>query len=165
MWDLRRSVIEPMSPTLAGEFLTTGPPGKPYLISSWMESFFFFSWQFIHLQALIQWTSLTYVCWDSCWAKDVMVAVARGKQTSGGQVLVTVVGFRLGIRESPSPGAVCCAGCSGGQVQSTLSGQPSNRTAVKLSVCSSCWHCIVQRPCRTTAAAWASVDTGMWCKN
>ena len=30
-----------MSPALAGEFLTTGPPGKPYLISSWMESFFF----------------------------------------------------------------------------------------------------------------------------
>lgn len=47
--------------------------------------------------------------------------VARGKQASGGQVLVTVVGFRLGIREGPSPG-VCCAGRSGGQVQSTLSG-------------------------------------------
>lgn len=45
-----------------------------------------------------------------------MVAVARGKQTSGGQVLVTVVGFRLGIHESPSPRAVCCAGCSGSQV-------------------------------------------------
>lgn len=48
--------------------------------------------------------------------------VARGKQASGGQALVTVVGLRLGIREGPSPGAVCCAGRSGGQVQSTLSG-------------------------------------------
>ena len=29
MWDLPRSEIEPTSPTLAGRFLTTEPPGKP----------------------------------------------------------------------------------------------------------------------------------------
>ena len=28
MWDLPRSGSEPMSPALAGRFLTTGPPGK-----------------------------------------------------------------------------------------------------------------------------------------
>ena len=28
MWDLPRPGIEPMSPALAGGFLTTGPPGK-----------------------------------------------------------------------------------------------------------------------------------------
>ena len=28
MWNLPRSGIEPVSPSLAGEFLTTGPPGK-----------------------------------------------------------------------------------------------------------------------------------------
>ena len=29
MWDLPRPGIKPMSPALAGRFLTTGPPGKP----------------------------------------------------------------------------------------------------------------------------------------
>ena len=30
MWDLPRPGLEPMSPALAGGFLTTAPPGKPY---------------------------------------------------------------------------------------------------------------------------------------
>ena len=30
MWDLSRPGIEAMSPALAGGFLTTGPPGKPW---------------------------------------------------------------------------------------------------------------------------------------
>ena len=30
MWDLPGPGIEPVSPALAGGFLTTGPPGKPY---------------------------------------------------------------------------------------------------------------------------------------
>ena len=30
MWDLPRPRLEPMSPALAGGFLTTAPPGKPY---------------------------------------------------------------------------------------------------------------------------------------
>ena len=29
MWDLPRPGLEPMSPTLAGRFSTTAPPGKP----------------------------------------------------------------------------------------------------------------------------------------
>ena len=29
MWDLPRPGLEPMSPALAGRFLTTVPPGKP----------------------------------------------------------------------------------------------------------------------------------------
>ena len=29
MWDLPRPGLEPMSPALAGGFLTTAPPGKP----------------------------------------------------------------------------------------------------------------------------------------
>ena len=32
MWDLPRPGLEPMSPGLAGGFLTTAPPGKPLLI-------------------------------------------------------------------------------------------------------------------------------------
>ena len=36
MWDLPRPGLEPMSPALAGRFLTTAPPGKPliFLIAS-----------------------------------------------------------------------------------------------------------------------------------
>ena len=33
MWDLPRPGLEPVSPALAGGFLTTAPPGKPSLIS------------------------------------------------------------------------------------------------------------------------------------
>ena len=31
MWDLPRPGLEPVSPALAGRFLTTAPPGKPTL--------------------------------------------------------------------------------------------------------------------------------------
>ena len=37
MWDLPRPGIQPMSPALAGGFLTTVPPGKPH-------KFIFFKW-------------------------------------------------------------------------------------------------------------------------
>ena len=32
MWDLPRPGLEPVSPALAGRFLTTAPPGKPLTI-------------------------------------------------------------------------------------------------------------------------------------
>ena len=32
MWDLPRPELEPVSPALAGGFLTTAPPGKPYSV-------------------------------------------------------------------------------------------------------------------------------------
>ena len=32
MWDLPGPGLEPMSPALAGGFLTTAPPGKPYFL-------------------------------------------------------------------------------------------------------------------------------------
>ena len=34
MWDLPGPDIQPMSPALTGEFLTTGPPGKSALVTS-----------------------------------------------------------------------------------------------------------------------------------
>ena len=36
MWDLSRPGIEPVSPALAGRYLTTGPPGKssPWLLTN-----------------------------------------------------------------------------------------------------------------------------------
>ena len=38
MWDLLASGIEPASPALAGEFLTTGPPGESpgLLLNEWI---------------------------------------------------------------------------------------------------------------------------------
>ena len=32
MWDLPRPGLEPVSPALAGRFLTTAPPGKPNIL-------------------------------------------------------------------------------------------------------------------------------------
>ena len=37
MWDLPGSGLEPVSPALAGGFLTTAPPGKPYEVALLME--------------------------------------------------------------------------------------------------------------------------------
>ena len=34
MWNLPAPGIEPVSPALAGRFLSTGPPGKPWPLSS-----------------------------------------------------------------------------------------------------------------------------------
>ena len=39
MWDLPGPGVEPVSPALAGRFLTTAPPGKPYDLF-----YFFFIW-------------------------------------------------------------------------------------------------------------------------
>ena len=41
MWDLPRPGLEPMSPALAGGFLTTAPPGKPSLVSDLSSLFLF----------------------------------------------------------------------------------------------------------------------------
>ena len=46
MWDLPRAGLEPMSPALAGGFLTTAPPGKPKAL------FFKNIYLFIHLVTL-----------------------------------------------------------------------------------------------------------------
>ena len=42
MWDLPRAGLEPVSPALAGRFLTTEPPGKP------LDSLFVFVFFFAH---------------------------------------------------------------------------------------------------------------------
>ena len=40
MWDLPGPGLEPMSPALAGGFLTTAPPGKPRPFFNWVVCFF-----------------------------------------------------------------------------------------------------------------------------
>ena len=46
MWDLPGPGLEPVSPALAGGFLTTEPPGKPYLficyLTMWVSFFVMF---------------------------------------------------------------------------------------------------------------------------
>ena len=41
MWDLPGPGLEPVSPALAGGFLTTAPPGKPpyFLFIIWLRHF------------------------------------------------------------------------------------------------------------------------------
>ena len=43
MWDLPRPGLEPVSPALAGRFLTTAPPGKPQQNSILISVFLFYS--------------------------------------------------------------------------------------------------------------------------
>ena len=38
MWDLPGPGIEPVSPALAGGFLTTAPPGKPLVLASYANA-------------------------------------------------------------------------------------------------------------------------------
>ena len=40
MWDLPGPGLEPVSPALAGGFLTTAPPGKPWFVGLFVEIFF-----------------------------------------------------------------------------------------------------------------------------
>ena len=41
MWDLPGPGLEPMSPALAGRFITTAPPGKPldFILETWLQYF------------------------------------------------------------------------------------------------------------------------------
>ena len=48
MWNLPRPGIEPVSPALAGGFLTTAPPGKPFLRVLIMKFFVFYQVLFPH---------------------------------------------------------------------------------------------------------------------
>ena len=51
MWDLPRPGLEPMSPALAGGFLTTAPPGKPTLNFYPLIIFLFLSYILSQLQS------------------------------------------------------------------------------------------------------------------
>ena len=65
MWNLPRPGIEPVSPALAGRFLTTEPPGKSYK--------FFFRFFPLILQNIV-YTSLCYTV-DLCWLSILYIAV------------------------------------------------------------------------------------------
>ena len=69
MWDLPGPGLEPVSPALAGGFLTTAPPGKsPYLV------FLFFFYKFIYLFYYLFLAALVLHC---CVPPSLVVA-SRG---------------------------------------------------------------------------------------
>jgi len=55
MWDLPEPGIEPVSPTLAGRFLTAGPPGKSQV------AFFFFNVHFRNEETEVLESKMTYI--------------------------------------------------------------------------------------------------------
>ena len=68
MWDLPRPGLEPVSPALAGGFLTTAPRGKSLLFHFWyywFESSFFFlgesSWRFVCFAYLFRTPVLIFI--------------------------------------------------------------------------------------------------------
>ena len=73
MWVLPRPGIEPMSPALAGGFITTAPPGK----SQCCLCFFFFFLIFIYLFIYF------WLCWVFVSVRGLsLVAVSRGHSSS-----------------------------------------------------------------------------------
>ena len=68
MWDLPRSGLKPVSPVLAGGFLTTAPPGKSPLPSSIQ----LFNYLFIYL----------WLCWVFVSVRGLSLVVASGGHSS-----------------------------------------------------------------------------------
>ena len=71
MWDLPGPGLEPVSPPLAGRFLTTAPQGKP-----WEVTGFFLFFCFLFLAAL----GLRCCAWafSSCGEWGLLFVVVRG---------------------------------------------------------------------------------------
>ena len=69
MWDLPRPGLEPMSPALAGGFLTTAPPRKSLFLHSF---FFFLKYLFIYL----------WLCWVFVSVRGLSLVVASGGHSS-----------------------------------------------------------------------------------
>ena len=94
MWDLPGPGIEPMSPALAGRFLTTGPAGKSWLsffkkinVFIYLFIYFWLSWVFVaaHRLSLVVVRRATIRCgaWAShCGGFSCCRARALGMRTS-----------------------------------------------------------------------------------
>ena len=92
MWDIPGPGLEPVSPALAGGFLTTAPPGKPPICSFFWSVFSFESLSIVIIAAL----TLFYVGWnfwdadaetdlwysDTCERKCQDAGLGRGAITS-----------------------------------------------------------------------------------
>ena len=83
MWDHPGPGIEPVSPALAGRFLTTAPPGNSLLLTFF--SFFFFNiYLFIYLRAPGLFIYLfIWLCWVFVSMQGLsLVAASRGHSSS-----------------------------------------------------------------------------------
>ena len=90
MWDLTRPETEPISPALAGGFLTTGPPGTSLyqvlileVLRLCSSSKWFCPFQGFLFKLYNQFSSLPPLqkaCWDSDW--DVNLLIYLGKTNS-----------------------------------------------------------------------------------
>ena len=75
MWDLPGKVIEPMSPALAGGFLTTAPPGK----SQGLGVLFIYLYKFILLFIFgFIGSSLLCVAFSSCGEQGLLFVAVHG---------------------------------------------------------------------------------------
>ena len=84
MWDLPGPGLEPVSPALAGRFLTTVPPGKSHLLNLLMEvipSLISLSFLNIFLKSLYCKTSFIwseFLFWFLIWDFGLEVSVGVG---------------------------------------------------------------------------------------
>ena len=72
MWDLPGPGLEPVSPALAGRFLTTAPPGKSYIM------FFFKCFLFIYLFIYFNF----WLCWVFVSVRGLSLVAASGGHSS-----------------------------------------------------------------------------------
>ena len=88
MWDLPRPGLKPVSPALAGRFLTTAPPGKPY------NPFFFF---FKEIHVLLFIYLFIYGCVESSFLREGFLQLRQAGTT-----------LHRGARASHHRGLSCC---------------------------------------------------------
>ena len=87
MWDLPGPGLEPVSPALAGGFLTTAPPGKPPNLFS----FFFLIFEIYFIYLWLRWVFVAMRrLFSSCGEQGLLFVVVRG--------LLIAVASRCGAR-------------------------------------------------------------------
>ena len=85
MWDLPRSGLEPVSPALAGGFLSTAPPGKSRLQLSISDICLYLGWQkndpvIVNIENIVSVTTLwvtsekiyTYILWNKAISRKCL---------------------------------------------------------------------------------------------
>ena len=109
MWDLPGPGLEPVSPALAGGFLTTAPPGKPLCCS--------FCQEFFYLQALPSCVQASLLACDNPEGRERSFLLAPQSRREGwkdGLCLPANLGFPCPQgesperRESPGSGGLLC---------------------------------------------------------
>ena len=136
MWDLPRPGLEPVSPALAGRFLTTAPPGQPHGISFCNSAF----------------NDITSVDWNWRWLTIYTMEISKSYKSGGlfspREPVVkhqcTSGPFSLELWHIPPYNAmILCtrryAGCRGYKVESvTVEGRKRKSHPPQLKDCGGC---------------------------